>query len=204
MLLLEIMHHQVSIKKHSVCTGETSTHWVTWLAVLPKWRLHVVHRDPSEAAGEPGQDRVGGSASSPGSLSHSQIWSDRISCLFLVTAHTCGILAPQGGMEPETLQRKHGVLTTGPPGSPGSPVFTFACWVSVEQCGGWKETQNHLSVRLDSIPHAAARHQWSPLGPPSFSSSNLGYFWFPWIGPGFGASNFSLAVLLALALIQCA
>ena len=44
------------------------------------------------------------------------IW--KCSILFTIReVQFCGILVPWQGIEPESLQRKHGVLTTGPPGN---------------------------------------------------------------------------------------
>ena len=73
---------------------ETNIHWVTWVAVLPKWWLHVVHRDPSEAAWGVRTGQGGGSASSQ--LPHPSSDLIRPVLLFVVFGHTTHS-APQVG-----------------------------------------------------------------------------------------------------------
>ena len=50
-------------------------------------------------------------------------WVFVVACGLLVAA--CGIQFPDQGSNPGPLRWKHGVLATGPPGSPASVFFSF-------------------------------------------------------------------------------
>ena len=86
------------------------------------------------------------------------------------SAQHVGILVPGSGIKPVPLQRKHGVLTTGPPGnSPKLHIFNWhsspkACWVDFSDSGSGK---------------ASNQRRWGCIGRGGWTNWSLR---FPWLG----------------------